>query len=626
LLWGRDNWIYGAAYETRFRLRPDGTWEHGPTSFRGQWGLSQDDTGHLFHNSNSDQLRGDATPANYLLRNPAFTGARGTNVKVATNQAVWPVRVNPGVNRGYQTTIIKPNGKLADFTAACSPLIYRGDAFGPEFYANAFVAEPAANLVKRNLVSEKNGTLTSTQAYPDTEFLASTDERFRPVFLSNGPDGALYVVDLYRGILQHRISLTTYLRNQIKERNLDNPIGLGRIYRIVPDGAHPKNAPAPKTTAEWVARLSHPNGWWRDLAQQQLVESRDPAATAPLRALARGGASPVAQVFALSTLAGRGEADRETVWAALHSPDAAVRLAAVRVSESLLRGETKAATLAELGTLKNDPAPGVELQLALTLGEAADPAADRVVAELVRAFPSHPFLADAAVSGVATRELALLEQLTADPAWNDTTPATDRLLGLLAACVFNEGKTEPASRALDALIAGAAPAHQTARLTAFAAAIEHGAAAPKATPQFAALLKSANSRVRTIAAKIADTVLLPANGIPRPGPRPLKPAERTLYEQGAILFGMNCAACHQADGKGRDGLAPGSHTTGRAHPPPSSRLTRQRPPRHRLVRQAVRRLVRQAVRRLARQAIRRLARQTSPPVSKGRPDARDRPR
>ncbi|MCX6953341.1 MAG: dehydrogenase, partial [Verrucomicrobia bacterium] len=230
LLWGRDNFIYGAAYESRYRLLPNGEFERSPTFFRGQYGLSQDDRGHLFHNSNSDQLRGDVAPANYLSRNPAFLSAKGANVKVADNQAVWPIRVNPGVNRGYQTTIIKPDGKLGAFTAACSPLIYRGDAFAPEFYGNAFVAEPAANLVKRNLVTEKNGTLTSTQAYPDTEFVASTDERFRPVWLTNGPDGALYIIDLYRGILQHRISLTTYLRNQIKERNLENPIGLGRIY------------------------------------------------------------------------------------------------------------------------------------------------------------------------------------------------------------------------------------------------------------------------------------------------------------------------------------------------------------------------------------------------------------
>ncbi len=558
LLWGRDNWIYNANYETRLRLLPDGQWERGPTSRRGQWGLSQDDRGHLYYNTNSDQLRGDVAPANYLLRNPAFLSARGANVKVAANQNVWPIRVNPGVNRGYQTAIIRPNGKLENFTAACAPLIYRGDAFPPTFYGNAFVAEPAANLVKRNFVTAENGTLTSKQAYPDTEFLASTDERFRPVWLSNGPDGALYVVDLYRGILQHRISLTTYLRNQIKDRGLENPIGLGRIYRLVPDGTHPKNSPAPHTTADWVARLSHPNGWWRDLAQQTLVESRDSSVTPALRTLARAGTTPLGRMHALATLSGLNAADRETVFPALHDADSLVRAAAIRASEPFLRDPaTRAAALAALRPLAADADPEIQLQLVLALGEAADPAADRLMADLVRAFPAHPFLADAAVSGLARRELPLLDQLTADPAWQSaSTAATDRLLALLAACVFNEGDATPAARTLDALIASVPPAHQTARLTAFAAAIEHGAATPKPTPTFTALLKSSDARLRAQAAKIADTILLPADGQPRAAPRPLKGPERLLYDQGATLYGMNCLACHQADGKGRDGLAP----------------------------------------------------------------------
>ncbi|MCX6955175.1 MAG: cytochrome c, partial [Verrucomicrobia bacterium] len=213
-----------------------------------------------------------------------------------------------------------------------------------------------------------------------------------------------------------------------------------------------------------------------------------------------------------------------------------------------------AATLAELRTLKDDTDPAVQLQLVLTLGEAADPSADRLMADLVRAFPANPFLADAAVSGLATRELALLEQLTADPVWKENTAATDRLLALLTACVFNEGDAAQATRALDALIATAPATRQTARLTAFAAAVEHGAATPKPSAKFAALLTTPG--VRAQAERIANTLLLPADGKPRPAPRPLKAAEKTLFEQGAILFGMNCAACHQADGKGRDGLAP----------------------------------------------------------------------
>jgi hypothetical protein len=99
LLWGLDNWIYSAAYMTRLRFQ-NGTWIHGLTIFRGQWGLSQDESGRLFYDSNSDQLRYDAIPAQYLGRNPNLLHPAGNNVNAAENQLCWPARVNPGVNRG----------------------------------------------------------------------------------------------------------------------------------------------------------------------------------------------------------------------------------------------------------------------------------------------------------------------------------------------------------------------------------------------------------------------------------------------------------------------------------------------------------------------------------------------
>jgi glucose/arabinose dehydrogenase len=118
------------------------------------------------------------------------------------------------VNRGYQKKILR-DGKLVEFTAACGPVIYRGDNFPPDFRGNAFVAEPSANLIRRNILVEKEAIVTATNAYEKAEFLASTDERFRPVNLSNGPDGALYVVDMSHGIIQHRNYITTFLRRQI---------------------------------------------------------------------------------------------------------------------------------------------------------------------------------------------------------------------------------------------------------------------------------------------------------------------------------------------------------------------------------------------------------------------------
>ena len=145
------------------------------------------------------------------------------------------MRPTRGVNRGYQAGILREDGTLAHFTSACAPTVYRGDRLPAELYGNVFVAEPAANLVSRIVVDDDGTTLRGKKAYDRGEFIASTDERFRPVYMSSAPDGTLYVVDIYRGIIQHRGFITEYLRDQILSRKLEQPIGRGRICRVVHD-------------------------------------------------------------------------------------------------------------------------------------------------------------------------------------------------------------------------------------------------------------------------------------------------------------------------------------------------------------------------------------------------------
>ena len=141
----------------------------------------------------------------------------------------------PGTNRAYQAGIDREDGSLASFTSVCAPLIYRGDRLPADLYGNVFVAEPAANLVSRIILSDDGTTLRARKAYDRGEFLASTDERFRPVYLSNAPDGTLYIVDMYRGVIQQRADITQYLRDHIIKHKLERPVGLGRIYRVVHD-------------------------------------------------------------------------------------------------------------------------------------------------------------------------------------------------------------------------------------------------------------------------------------------------------------------------------------------------------------------------------------------------------
>ncbi len=232
LLWARDNWIYSANSALKFRYLGKDQFESSPTGHRGQWGISQDDVGRLYFNYNSDQLRVDLIPTEYLSRNPHYRGG-GANVQVETDQKTWSGRPNPGINRGYEPGNLR-DGRLATVTATCGPTIFRGTALGPDAYGNAFIPEPAGNLVMRKLLTEMNGVVKAKGVHyvpkagePQLDFLTSTDERFRPVNCCTGPDGALYVVDLYRGVIQHKTYVTPYLRHQVYERGLEQPLHEG---------------------------------------------------------------------------------------------------------------------------------------------------------------------------------------------------------------------------------------------------------------------------------------------------------------------------------------------------------------------------------------------------------------
>ena len=160
-----DNWFYSANSRTRYRFLR-GKWVKDTTEFRGQWGLTQDDYGRLFFNVNYSQLHGDVV-ADALNRNPNHPARSGLNQLIATNQQVFPLRMNPGVNRAYRPGILDERGRLRAFTAACAPLIYRGDYLPLAYRNNAFVCEPAGNLVKRNLLTGSGLNWRAEPAYPD---------------------------------------------------------------------------------------------------------------------------------------------------------------------------------------------------------------------------------------------------------------------------------------------------------------------------------------------------------------------------------------------------------------------------------------------------------------------------
>lgn len=567
LIWARDNWVYSANHNVRYR-DVNGEWEKSPTSNRGQWGISQDDYGRLFFNSNSDQLRADLVPGNYLTRNPNLKNPFGGNVQIAKDQTTFPGRINPGVNRGYQQGTLKEDGRLAKFTGACGPVIYRGDLFPNEYYGAAFLCEPTGNFVRANFIREQNGLLTATNAFPEREFLASTDERFRPVNLFNGPDGALYVVDMYRGVIQHKIYITTFLRNQALERGLDKPLNLGRIYRIVPEDAH-RPAPmslAKMTSAELVEKLSTGNGWVRDTAQQLLVERNDHAVLSALNTLVSAAEFPAA-VHALWVLHGMGETGG--AGSALKAQHPKVRAAAVRVLEPAMRGAEWNETARMLASLTNDPSSEVRLQLMLTLGESKLPEAEEaMMGMLTDENLAHPLMPDAAASGLAGRELPVLRKLLAQQPWNSRTGVKANFIRKLARCAAESREPALVSDLLD-LAAAREPVWQQLALldglTALVPAKEKGQEKQEPKPvklpaQPAGLAKLASAKnpdIETRLATIEPLLQWPGKGgAVQAEAKALTEAEQKLFDAGKTQFLIVCGACHQPNGMGLDGLAP----------------------------------------------------------------------
>jgi mono/diheme cytochrome c family protein len=455
------------------------------------------------------------------------------------------------------------DNKLMEFTAACAPWIYRADLFPAEFLGNAFVCEPAGNLIKRDLVTAEKGKLTSREAYDRSEFIASTDERFRPVNMTTGPDGALYVCDMYHGIIEHRISVSKYLEDQVRARGLDTPAGpQGRIWRIVPENA-PRQAPprmSKESPAQWVAHLSHRNSWWRETAQRLLVERGDVSVVPALEKLAAEGTEPMGRLHALWTLDGLRHTTWQVAGRALEDADPRVRAAALQVSEGLLDGNDRSAVLAKWVALaRTESSPEVQLQLVLSLGEARDHAADLAMAALARRAPESAFLRDALLTGVGGRELELAEALLA----GEPDKADDAVLAGLAGCVLAERNPERIERLLN-VIAGL-PAQSLARQVALLNGLANTPVVTARRPMklagepaaLARLQQSSSKTLQTALKKAAPVLTWPGKpGAAEEPVAPLTPEQQQRFDLGKQLFTGTCAACHQPHGLGLDGLAP----------------------------------------------------------------------
>jgi mono/diheme cytochrome c family protein/glucose/arabinose dehydrogenase len=541
-----DNWVYSANHGTRYRLK-DGKWLSESVQSRGQWGMCQDNYGRPYYNFNSDFLRANFVPELLYKRNPNWTAASGTGVQVVKEQATWPIAPTPGVNRGYDAGSLTSDGKLKASTATCGAIIDRSGV--SQFGGDAFIPEPAGNLVKRFTLTESNGAVSGKNTLKGEEFLASTDERFRPVTAYTGPDGALYLADMYRGIIQHKGFLTHYLIANIKDRNLEQPVNRGRIWRIVPDGAKLTAPKLPTDAKSLVGLLGHANGWVRDTAQRLLVEKQDTTVTAAIAEVVKTGA-PLAKIHALWTLEGLAALTPDVTTVALKDGDAKVRAAAVRLADRTL--------VPELAKLVSDPS--IDVQIALGFALSGFPEAQDATLTLARNASADAMVRDAIVSGLRGRELEALEALIG----GKSAPAGT--LGALAASVMNERRAARVEKLLKLI--SAQPANGPVQLALLEGASGKNAAkgGPKPkllyltaeVPELAKLTEGADAKAKPLLAALDGRIAWPNKpGVPPPPVvKPLTAAEQQLFETGKQVYTTLCAACHQPNGQGMDGLAP----------------------------------------------------------------------
>jgi mono/diheme cytochrome c family protein/glucose/arabinose dehydrogenase len=408
LVWNIDNWIYMTSSKARFKYK-NGKFEADTISgWGGQWGLTHDDYGRLFFS-----CAGCEDPATGFQQNPAYGWMDMTGQKEDDFDAVWPIIATSDVEGGLKR--LRPDSTLNHFTASCGQVVYRGDKLPKDMYGDLFIPEPVGRLIRRAKVSNVNGKTILKNAYDKSEFLASTDMNFRPVNMYTGPDGAMYIVDMYHGIIQEGnwTGPGSYLRGKILEKQLDKNIGRGRIYRLVHDGFKPGSAPRllDASNNELVSYLSHPNGWWRDNAQKLLIVRNAQNMIPRLKKLAvrKGDAAALGRLHALWTLEGLDAMDKGMLSKAFKDTDYQVRKAAIRIGEMYLR-QNDSAFLSSLEAFKNDPSADVKIQLAASLRYIRTDKAREWLNEL---------MASNADNELLTRTVTRSQQEGGDPAWKE---------------------------------------------------------------------------------------------------------------------------------------------------------------------------------------------------------------
>jgi putative membrane-bound dehydrogenase-like protein len=403
LRWGLDNKIYGSASGNggtiRHAERPDDPliqltrrdFRFDPVTEKleaiaggERFGACFDDWGNRFLCNIRNPVQHVVLPLEYVQRNPHLVVPSLIHDCAESGDQLRVFRLSPPepwrlfrAQRWSLEGVNFPRSELIGagfWTSSSGVCVYRGAAYPEPFRGNVFIGEVAGNLVHRQLLERDGVTFKSRRADENTEFVRSRDNWFRPVNFINAPDGTLHVLDMYRETIEHPWSIPDDIKAQL---DLSSGNDRGRLYRLAPPGFTAPKPPrlSQATTAELVAHLESPHGWWRETAQRLLFERQDKAAVPLLKDLLRNrtGAYTRASLHAMWTLNGMGEFTPDDIAYELNSGNAMTRLHAIRIAEPLLRGEqpdqsgygTLATQVAKSKELKFPP---LDLQLALTAG------------------------------------------------------------------------------------------------------------------------------------------------------------------------------------------------------------------------------------------------------------------
>ena len=384
------------------RFKPD-THEIEMLSGYSQYGQTFDNWGHHLCTDNSHHLFHEVIQAKYLQRNPTLLVEDASEYipDHGNNCEVYPITVNP------ENQLLTGRGIV---TSSCGVTWYQGGLFPDSFNNITFIAEPVSNIVHADRINEKGATFSASRVYQQKEFLASKDGWFRPVQFYIGPDGALYVIDYYRQIIEHPEWMSEEVN---KSGALYNGADKGRIYRVTPEATTKMNWSGKinlgkASTEELVRTLTSNNIWWRRNAQRLLMDRKDNKTIELVRHLLDTTSSSTATVHALWILEGFHSIDQATLTKALHHSEAGVRENAIQLAELHLDIFPQLQT--ELFGLQNDPSPKVRYQLLCTLGNVHNDASETIRQQLLVKDIEDKWAQVAALSSSKGSELALLEK------------------------------------------------------------------------------------------------------------------------------------------------------------------------------------------------------------------------